>query len=143
MIVADTPKLQVLFQSSDTELVFGLVAAVGTDLEDFQARLEAHLRQFKYNPITVRLSGFVKRLSSEILDSWEVHLKEAPEYERLMSYMKGGTRLREETGYGGIMALHAAAEIRAARPREPENEFLHRTAHILRSLKHPEEVHAL
>lgn len=137
------PQPRVQFQYADAELVFGLVAAVGTDLDDFQPRLEANLRQFKYTPVAVRLSSFLKRLDSDLLGSWEVHLKDAPEYERLMSHMTGGTKLREETAYGGILALHAAAEIRAARPSAPSDEFLPRRAHVLRSLKHPEEVRAL
>lgn len=131
-----------MLQIPEAELVLGLVGAVGTDLEHFQGVLDANLRAFEYAPRSVRLSGILEKLAPEILASIGVELVPKPEYDRLRTYMDAGTKLREAARYGGILALHAAAEVLQGRPPEPD-EFLPRTAHVLRSLKHDEEVRAL
>ncbi|MCC6157075.1 MAG: cytidine deaminase [Deltaproteobacteria bacterium] len=138
----DPPTPRVMFQYSDAELVFGLVGAVGTDLEHFQEKLEANLRAFEYQPNSVRLSGILGQLDPEILDTIGVRLHTEPEYQRLKTYMDAGSKLRAQTRYGGILALHAVAEISRKRT-QASTEFLPRTAHVLRSLKHDEEVRVL
>src|SRR5262249_44536926 len=57
------------------------------------------------------------------------------------SFMDGGNRLREQSGAGEILALWAMTAIKRKRPAE--RPVFRRTAHILRSLKHRDEVRAL
>jgi deoxycytidylate deaminase len=54
--------------------------------------------------------------------------------------MDAGNRAREISGRGDILALHAASEIHS---RRGEERPLPETAHIILSLKHPDEVTAL
>lgn len=124
------------FEYPDAEIVLGLVASVGTDLDAFYATLEGVLRQFKYTAHPVRLSEFLKKLNLEKLG---VTLELEPEYRRLLSHMRGGTEIRRAT-YNDILALHAVWSISESRPEEPLRP---RTAYVLRTLKHPDEVHTL
>src|SRR5262249_54425487 len=47
------------------ELVFGIVAAVGTDLDQFQNGLVALLKHYNYEGTPVRLSGFLRAASAK------------------------------------------------------------------------------
>lgn len=122
--------------SAPSELIFGLVAPVGVDLDGFVQRLREHLQAFGYEGRQVRLSDFLRRIEIP----GEIPPPDAPEAERLERLMDRGNRLREATNRNDVLALAAAAEI--ARHRRA-NEPLSRTAHILRSLKHPDEVMTL
>jgi deoxycytidylate deaminase len=122
--------------STPSELVLGLVAPVGVDLDGFVQRLREHLQAFGYHGRQVRLSDFLRRIEIP----GEIPPPDAPEAERLERLMDRGNRLREATNRNDVLALAAAAEI--ARHRRA-NEPLSRTAHILRSLKHPDEVMTL
>ena len=123
------------------ELVFGLVGAVGTDLDRFQAGLIDTLRQYGYTGKALRLSQFLGKVSG-------VRLKNEPEYQRILTRMKAGTKVRKLQRRGDIPALAAVASISRDRARtrsaseEAGSPFLH-TAHILNSLKHPHEVETL
>jgi deoxycytidylate deaminase len=70
-----------------------------------------------------------------------VDLKEAPEFARISSYMDAGNRMRERSKSGEILALWAIAQIKEH--RKAEAPVLRRTAHIIRSIKHPDEARAL
>jgi hypothetical protein len=51
----------------DAELVLGLVAPVGTDLEAVRKRIREHVKQFDYESNDLRLSGFLDRLNPSSL----------------------------------------------------------------------------
>ncbi len=123
---------------SDSELVFALVAPVGTDLDQFQGCLEALLRQFGYGLNPVRLS----QLAVSIIPSPEP--PQEPYVDRLNRLMDVGNKARLQHG-GDILGLAAAAEISSERPKNGQGnrEPRGRTAYLLRSLKHPGEVQAL
>lgn len=125
-------------QDVPSELVLGLVAPVGTDLSDTITALEEGLRLAGYSPELIRLS--------KLLRSWnlDVRLQEEPEADRLRTYMAAGTQARKVFGQADILALGAASEINRSRPDNengsaPKPKF----AHILLTLKHPEEVRTL
>ena len=130
------PDTNKLLRDPGSELVFGLVAPVGADLEALEADLSNQLRQYGYTPNPIRLS----KLLDGVRDL-DVELKAAPEFDRLMSYMDGGNRIRERSGSGEILALSAMASIK--KQRKKDNPIHPRTAHILRSIKHPDEARAL
>lgn len=130
------PDTNKLLRDPGSELVFGLVAPVGADLEALEADLSNQLRQYGYTPNPIRLS----KLLDGVRDL-DVELKAAPEFDRLMSYMDGGNRIRKRSGSGEILALSAMASIKSK--RLDESPVLSRAAHILRSIKHPDEARAL
>lgn len=132
-MLPDTSKL---LRDLGSELVFGLVAPVGADLEALEADLSNQLLQYGYTPSPIRLSQLLRGVRD-----LNIELKNAPEFDRLMSYMDGGNRLREKSGSGEILALWAMALIKKQRAKD--NPVRRRTAHILRSIKHPDEARAL
>lgn len=89
-----------------------------------------------YTPNPIRLSRLLKGARN-----LGIELKETGEFERLMSFMDGGDRIREKSGSGEILALWAMASIKNKPP--PESPVRRRTAYILRSIKHPDEARAL
>lgn len=127
-----------LFDHPNGELVIGLVAAVGTDLELFERLLTRHLKTFGFNSNSIRLSHFLKVVDRRSIG---VELREGSEADRINSYMDAGDKLRELTGRNDILALYAVSAISQSRP-DQQPAFV-RKAHILRSLKHPDEVQTL
>lgn len=133
------------------ELVVGVVAPVGAKLTLVCNILEAELSKFGYISKVVRLSTLLPQL----VPYQPVGAKKYPsEYERVKSYMEAGTDLRKRTERGDIMALLSVSKIRELREQEnvgntkiPAEDRsrspLHRTAYILRSLKHPDEITTL
>jgi deoxycytidylate deaminase len=120
----------------NAELVFGIVAAVGTDIQQFQSGLSALLKHYNYLGNPVRLSDFLRLENRSSLDS-------SNEYSRISSLMSAGTKVRKSER-GDILALYAAAKIASQRTKVGKrNAPQPRTAHILTSLKHPDEVSTL
>ncbi|TMQ22202.1 MAG: cytidine deaminase, partial [Deltaproteobacteria bacterium] len=109
-----------LLRDPGTELVFGLVAPVGADLERLEADLVALLRK---------------------VPGHGVELKETPEFDRINSFMDAGNALRERSRSEEVLAAWALVQIRNM--RQASQPVLPRTAHILRSIKHPAEARAL
>jgi deoxycytidylate deaminase len=132
-MLPDTAKL---LRDPGAELVFGLVAPVGADLDALEADLANQLRQYGYTPNPIRLS-----LLLDGVRDLDVELKHTPEFDRLMSHMDGGNRLRAKAGSGEILALWAMAAIK--HQRRKDNPVRRRAAHMLRSIKHPDEARAL
>jgi deoxycytidylate deaminase len=120
-----------------TELVFGLVAPVGTHLDRIEPYFERGLAAFGYAVNKVRLSDLARNFKIED------HDLPAPgvgrEYDRLTALMSHGDALRERSGKGEFLALAAAQRINESRGDTRDSPRL-KTAHVLRSLKHPEEV---
>lgn len=125
-----------LLRDPGSELVFGLVAPVGANLERLESDLIDQLGLYGYSPNPIRLSALLRKL-----DNLGVPLQETPELARLNSYMNAGNKFRERTGCPEGLALWAMAEIKQRRTAEAP--VLRRNAHILRSIKHPDEARAL
>ncbi len=119
--------------SRDAELVLGLVGPVGTELDKFVAKLQTALRQYKYTGHEVRLSSLAEKLSKQRPIAGE------SKHDRRVRLMDTGDELRRARP--DVLALAAAHQIHRGRASPPQP--LPATAHILRSLKHPAEVHAL
>ena len=119
----------------ESEIVVGLVGPVGTDLETVERDLSERLVALGYVCESIRISELLKALSPGS------PLPTSPEHHRLDAFMTAGNSLRQRLGRGDALALLAANKIHES--RSPGAEPQPRRAHILRSLKHPDEVSTL
>ncbi len=126
------------FYAKDCELVLGLVAPVGVNLGDVQNRLESIFRQFRYDVDFVHLS----EVSKSVFGNDGPPLQD--EVSRLDAAMKQGTEAREKYKRGDIYALLAIDAISSKRDSENDRpKPVKRKVHVIRSLKHAEEVETL
>jgi deoxycytidylate deaminase len=129
------------------ELVFGLTAAVGADLDGFVGVFEKLLKQYRYKSRTLRLSTLLSRVDPR----WSgITLDDSTEFRRIWTHMEAGDALRKKTGSGEALAVWSIGDINSARTtgsagKEPlrAEEPLKGVAHILRTVKHPDEVRLL
>lgn len=127
--------------STDSELIIGLVGAVGTDLQKVSEIIKERLSQYHYNSEEIRVS---KQIIKELCN-----IEESPNpYEIINSYMTAGNQLRERTGDYSILALASASKINQLRCERQsacgdESKPLKRFAFIINSLKLPDEVKRL
>lgn len=126
-----------------SELVIGLVGAVGTDLDLVATDLQIALRAHDFDSEEVRLSALLADLQ------WTEDLPAEPLDRHIWTHMDAGNKLRLSWNRGEAMALLALTEIAAIREEKnaersaAPTESLERFAYILRSLKHPKEVELL
>jgi deoxycytidylate deaminase len=127
-----------------TELVIGLVGAVGTDLDMVSTEVELALDAYGYKAKEIRLSSLLGELN------WSEELPSEPLDEHIWTHMDAGNKLRLCWERGDAMALLALTEIAAVREEHESEKYedsrtksLDRFAFILRSLKHPDEVELL
>lgn len=122
------------FEPEEGELFFGLAGAIGTDFDLLSQQLEASLAVVGYKSHTVHISKLLKGLEGH-----DVELVESPYEKKIETHMDAGNKLRRYVGHGGALALQAVAYIRQVL-REESDKVAPKTAYVLRSLKHPEEV---
>lgn len=148
------------FDYKESELIMGLVGAVGTNLERVELEIQQQLKRFSYQHEIIRLSSLLSTLD---LDT---EIKQEPEFDRIDSHMTAGNEARSKAHRGDILALMAISEVHKARPvikqqgpqnlvnkalktigaienSEPMKVPRPKHAIILHSLKHPDEVHLL
>ncbi|NRN29884.1 anti-phage dCTP deaminase [Photorhabdus heterorhabditis] len=121
----------------DSEVVIGLVSAVGTDLEIIKDSITQKLNAFRYDVQEVRISSEIISVLRDIPPTKD-------NYEKISCLMSEGNYLREISQDNSILALAAVAEIN--KRREKKNSLpipSIRRAYIINSLKHPDEVNAL
>jgi hypothetical protein len=130
------------FDFCDAEIVVGLVCAVGTDYNPIRDSLASIFGKYGYNTRVVKISSLIPTLTDyELVDS--------PEIDRINSYMSAGNQGCRDSGRKDLWALAAIANINSARQKEKHGEHffvqkpMERTAHLILSLKRPEEVAAL
>ena len=111
----------------DTELVVGIVNAVGTEYKRVFDPLMDRLKGFGYAVKEIRLSSLLQAPE-----------RSSGEYDRIKHYMNQGDELRKKTENNAILAAGAAHKIKESRTGEPG-----KTAYIVNSLKHPDEVEFL
>jgi deoxycytidylate deaminase len=125
--------------SEAPELFFGLVAAVGTDLEFVENAVKTALNAAAYQCTTVRIS--------DLLDDLErsTPLRKTPVELRYQDYMDAGDQLRKDTKQKDALAILAVNKVREVRLEATgdQNRPRSRHAYIFRSLKTPEEVETL
>ncbi|KAA1176661.1 cytidine deaminase, partial [Photorhabdus heterorhabditis] len=121
----------------DSEVVIGLVGAVGTDLEIIKDSITQKLNAFRYDVQEIRISSEIISVLRDIPSTKD-------NYERISCLMSEGNYLRESSQDNSILALAATAEINKRREKKnslPKPSI--RRAYIINSLKHPDEVNAL
>lgn len=125
------------FQNS--EIIIGLVGAVGTPLAHVKEVLEKRFIIFGYNINEIRISTDVIPLFAKTGSSGN-----AKEYDRIENMMGAGNNARLKSNNNSILALGAASKISSLRQQEGEQPVPNKkVAYIINSLKHPEEVHCL
>jgi deoxycytidylate deaminase len=121
------------------ELVFALVGAAGTRLEDLSKKLKEALETFGYQSVDIRLSDLLHRFAG-----WTPPTNPGkPERTRHLQNM--GDAFRQRLKNGAAMALAGIAEIRRKRAEisgSPDKPAAAR-AYILHQLKHPDEANVL
>jgi len=108
----------------DGELIIGIVNAVGTESKRVLEPLKDRLKGFGYQVKEIRVSKLLPSPN-----------KEFNEYERIKHYMKKGDDLRKNSKNHAILAAGACAAIKKERDKPSS-----KTAYIINSLKHPDEV---
>jgi deoxycytidylate deaminase len=116
-----------------TDLVFGLVGALGTDFDEFNKSLDRLVRRFCYEVIEIHLSHLLDHVDLDVT------LEAQPEDKRIESYMNAGDRLREVFGRGDAVSRLGVVEV----IRHREDHTPGNTVYVFSSLKHPAEVSLL
>lgn len=121
----------------DSEIVIGLVCPVGINHTAVVETLTLTLEQFRYKTNPIRISELFPKLFADLGQDWQ-----PPETQSATAAYKieAGNKIREWTGRNDALALAAARHIAS---RRPPGQPLPRTAHIITSLKRPEEVATL
>lgn len=125
------------FQLVSTELVIALSAAIGTNISFVINELEMQLREFSYETHVIKISR-------EVLEPLLMPKQKDTPVARANAMMDLGNWLRTESNDGAILASAAINQIdriRIGKSKDPNDpEQLQKTAFIISSLKHPDEV---
>lgn len=119
--------------TSDSELVFGLVGPLGTDNEAIVRLLEERLRSFSYDTKTIKISSVIIPALA-----YPREVPCIPKYKRAKTLIDLGDQIRKDSRNNAVLAIAAATEVARLRPN-PKGK-VQRTAYVVSSLKHPEEV---
>ncbi len=124
---------------AETELVFGLVGALGTDMDRVSREVHLALETLSYQTQEIRLSSLLREVDrDDPLD------KDAKLDAYLVAHMDAGDQLRSDWQRSDALALLAIAQIATQRDLSLESDGdLSRRAWLLRQLKTPEEVQTL
>lgn len=125
--------------AKNCELVLGLVCPIGVNLDDVETRLESIFKQFNYQMDLHHLSVLAKTLDERKEPSVKTEL------DRLDQAMRKGTTLRNKYQRGDLYALLAINAISRSRGTDKDRRtkpFVRRV-HVIRSLKHADEVETL
>lgn len=128
-------------QLRDSEIIIGLVGAVGTNLNIVTEVISEELLLLSYISHTIVLSDILKFIP-RYKNKTDGFL---PEDVRIMRLMESGDDLRKETGLGSALSLLGISAIREIRKENccTDENTLARNAYIFKSLKHPDEVNKL
>ena len=124
---------------ADTELIFGLVGALGTNMDRISNLLHLRLEKMAYVGTEIHLSALLREVA------WEEELVKSPELDTyILSHMDAGNLLRESWERPDALALLGVAKISTEREDPLKSNALgKRRAWIIRQLKTPEEVETL
>lgn len=125
----------------DSEIVIGLVGAVGVDLNQVIDNLKDQFNFFSYNIKMIKISEHVISVLSSEFDA------PPKRCDRVNYLIEKGNTLREKTKDNAFMAKAVAANISFYRninkKKAKKDNPLGRVAFIISSLKTPDEVHEL
>jgi len=122
---------------TDTEIVIGLVGAVGTQQKRVVEAITDRLQAFNYGAREVHVSQHVigtlyRNIPSDF----------PSEFDRVSAYIDRGNHARKSSGDNSILALGICSEVFRRREKDEQQNVKPRSriAYIVNSLKHPEEV---
>ena len=130
-----TAAQQLAGEPEGPEIVFGVVAAVGSPLDFFESVFIEELKKRQYSASTLRLSQFTEMFELPT----GLPRKGSGEATRINTFMNRGNEARKTSGRNDILALCAIGDIYKRRPGD--KSFLPSKAFLLRQLKHPDEVY--
>jgi cytidine deaminase len=113
---------------SDSEIIIGVVSPIGTESKHVIDPLTSRLKGFGYTVQEIRVSNILPAPPSG----------PRKEYSRIKHYMAEGDKLRQASNNNAILATGVAHQISTNRQGDPS-----KTAYIINSLKHPDEVNLL
>lgn len=119
-----------------TEIIIGLVGAVGTELTRVTQFIEQHLSLYKYTTKSIKIS-------ENIIDNIYPHQEfGGDEFKRISRYMDMGNFARRDSGDNSVLALGVAKFILDGREKDSHEDVMpkQKQAYIINSLKHPDEV---
>jgi deoxycytidylate deaminase len=116
----------------DTELVIGLVAPVGVDLDSVIELLRKILIKFNYDVSVIGLSQIIQEEGL-----FDITIDTSTRFKRINTLMTAGNEFRRKAKNNGILSMYAIKKILEKRQ---EDAPLKKTIHIIKSLKNPEEV---
>jgi len=123
---------------NSSELVIGLVGAVGTNLDLLKISITEMLKAYSYDVKVIRISKDIISQFCSISNSDD-------NYKKANELMTAGNTLREKSQNNAILSVAVSAKISSTRTKD-ENKAPTpnpRTAYIIHSLKHPDEVNLL
>lgn len=121
----------------DSELVIGLVGAVGVQLDEVSKLISERLSHFNYDCQSVKVS-------KDVIEELAGKDGSATHCDRIDNLMTAGNSLRQKYEDKSILAKGIAAKINHIRSEEGQKDSpLPRKAFIISSLKTPEEVKEL
>ena len=116
----------------ETELMIGIVSAVGTENKRVLDPLIDQLKGFGYRVVSIKLSDLLLKPSKPA--------SEVKEYDRIKHCMDAGDKFRKEANNNAILAAGAAHKIKDSRDSNDDQVNCKKIAYIIDSLKHPDEV---
>ncbi|GAA6132310.1 anti-phage dCTP deaminase [Halopseudomonas sabulinigri] len=133
--------------SGAPELVIGIVGPAGVDRKKVCESIVFELEEYNYNSTTIKLSSLMESISE--FKKLGLASSFSDECDRIEKLMNAGNNLRTASQKGDALALLAIAKIQQVREFLNSNESKEiyapreRTAYILDSLKHPDEISTL
>jgi deoxycytidylate deaminase len=143
--LVDQPKLAEVVEEKkflsqkyeDSEIVIGLVGAIGTQYQTVKDILRQRLEMiFKYEVEDIKIS---KAIIEKLPNFNPPETVGSESYERINNLMNAGNNIRKSSKNNAILALGAASYIHEHRT----DRGTLRKAYIIESLKHPDEIKAL
>jgi deoxycytidylate deaminase len=132
----------------NAELVFGLVAPIGTDANKVAENLVSQLVEFGYKTSVIRLSDFIAPMSEML--GLHCDLRDEPEHNRILTRIRAANaayqkfnEVSDPQDRNTMLALAAVERIASARKERAPDDALLNEAHVLVTLKRSEEVAAL
>ena len=121
-----------------SELVIGLVGAVGANLSNIVEDLTACLDKYDYTSQEIHVSDLIENFTT--IPSFN----KSSYFARTNAFMTAGDNARKDSNNNAILSLAIVDQIHAYRVEQKDKgQSISRHAFIVNSLKHPSEVAAL
>ena len=102
----------------DTEIVIGLVGAVGTQLKRVVEAIKDRLKAFNYDTREIRVSQDVIGILYRDIPS-----QFSSEFDRITTYIDRGNEARKSSGDSSILALGICSEMCREREHDEQRNF--------------------